>query len=178
MNINLIPGKITRIIDASKASQDNLASVSHLMNLYDACATNAVSKQHIGADQANRCPQTRSIANRTSVSTISSHKSVISYPTSRLDQFPDLPTIVAYKHRSALRPPTGLAAAADELSPTSYLGPRAIPNLFRGGLIGPRGGGIPDDGASDLVGESMNGGGNGREWEVDAASALIRIIAA
>ncbi|GJY86944.1 hypothetical protein Tco_0500970 [Tanacetum coccineum] len=41
-----------------------------------------------------------------------------------------------------------------------------------------KGGGIPDDGASDLVGESMKGGGNGREWEVDAASALNRIIAA
>nr|GFD10845.1 hypothetical protein [Tanacetum cinerariifolium] len=31
------------------------------------------------------------------------------------------------------KPPAGLAAAADELSPTSYLGPRAISNLFRGG---------------------------------------------
>ncbi|GJU50971.1 hypothetical protein Tco_1220526 [Tanacetum coccineum] len=40
-----------------------------------------------------------------------------------------------------------------------------------------KGGGIPNDGASGLVGESMKGGGNGREWEVDAASALIRIIA-
>nr|GEV90586.1 hypothetical protein [Tanacetum cinerariifolium] len=29
----------------------------------------------------------------------------------------------------------GLAAAADELSPTSYLGPRAISNLFRGGKV-------------------------------------------
>ncbi|GJU25188.1 hypothetical protein Tco_1163809 [Tanacetum coccineum] len=29
-------------------------------------------------------------------------------------------------------------------------------------------------GASGLVGESMKGGGNGREWEVAAASALIR----
>ncbi|GJR64116.1 hypothetical protein Tco_0010181 [Tanacetum coccineum] len=33
-------------------------------------------------------------------------------------------------------------------------------------LIWGRGGGYPDDGASDLVGESMKGGGNGREWEV------------
>ncbi|GJZ86245.1 hypothetical protein Tco_0657855 [Tanacetum coccineum] len=33
------------------------------------------------------------------------------------------------------RPPAGLAAAAAELSPTSYLGPRAIPNLFRGGRL-------------------------------------------
>ncbi|GKA00577.1 hypothetical protein Tco_0673127 [Tanacetum coccineum] len=33
-------------------------------------------------------------------------------------------------------------------------------------------------GASGLVGESMKGGGNGREWEVAAASALIRIMAA
>ncbi|GKG52439.1 hypothetical protein Tco_0547314, partial [Tanacetum coccineum] len=39
-------------------------------------------------------------------------------------------------------------------------------------------GGIPDNGASDLVGESMKGGGNGSEWEVDTASALSRIIAA
>ncbi|GJV79688.1 hypothetical protein Tco_1515558 [Tanacetum coccineum] len=37
-----------------------------------------------------------------------------------------------------------------------------------------KGGGIPNDGASSLVGESMKGGGNGREWEVDAPSALIR----
>nr|GFB52816.1 hypothetical protein [Tanacetum cinerariifolium] len=29
-------------------------------------------------------------------------------------------------------PPAGLAAVADELSPTSYLGPRAISNLFLG----------------------------------------------
>nr|GFC88818.1 hypothetical protein [Tanacetum cinerariifolium] len=34
---------------------------------------------------------------------------------------------------SALKPPAGLAAAVDELSPTSYLGPRAISNLFQGG---------------------------------------------
>ncbi|GKG40975.1 hypothetical protein Tco_0470187, partial [Tanacetum coccineum] len=33
-------------------------------------------------------------------------------------------------------------------------------------------------GASGLVGESMKGGGNGSEWEVSAASALIRIVAA
>ncbi|GJY82296.1 hypothetical protein Tco_0495672 [Tanacetum coccineum] len=33
-------------------------------------------------------------------------------------------------------------------------------------------------GASGLVGESMKGGGNGREWEVAAASALIRIVMA
>ncbi|GKB75566.1 hypothetical protein Tco_0942461, partial [Tanacetum coccineum] len=41
-----------------------------------------------------------------------------------------------------------------------------------------KGGGIPDGGASDLVGESMKDGGNGREWEVDLASALSQIIAA
>ncbi|GKC78125.1 hypothetical protein Tco_1128899, partial [Tanacetum coccineum] len=35
---------------------------------------------------------------------------------------------------------------------------------------------VPDDGASDLVWESMMGGGNGSEWEVDGASALSRII--
>nr|GFD49057.1 hypothetical protein [Tanacetum cinerariifolium] len=34
-----------------------------------------------------------------------------------------------------LKPPAGLAAAADELSPTSYLGPRVIYNLFRGGKV-------------------------------------------
>ncbi|GKD43651.1 hypothetical protein Tco_1268296 [Tanacetum coccineum] len=39
-------------------------------------------------------------------------------------------------------------------------------------------GGVPDDGASGLVWESMMGGGNGSKWEVDAASALSRIIAA
>ncbi|GJR81166.1 hypothetical protein Tco_0151951 [Tanacetum coccineum] len=39
-------------------------------------------------------------------------------------------------------------------------------------------GGVPDDGASDLVWESMMGGGNGSEWEVDRASALSRIIVA
>ncbi|GKB13051.1 hypothetical protein Tco_0846974 [Tanacetum coccineum] len=67
---------------------------------------------------------------------------------------------------------------------TSYLGPRVIPNLFRGGKVTSglsslrlaegssnggdevgigmgKGGGIPDDGASDLVGESMKGGGLG-----------------
>nr|GEZ89137.1 hypothetical protein [Tanacetum cinerariifolium] len=60
------------------------------------------------------------------------------------------------RRTSALRPPAGLAAAADELSPTSYPGPRAIPSLFRGA---DKGGGIPDEGASDLVGESMKGGG-------------------
>nr|GFD41156.1 hypothetical protein [Tanacetum cinerariifolium] len=31
------------------------------------------------------------------------------------------------------KPPAGLAAAVDELSPTSYLGPKAISNFFRGG---------------------------------------------
>ncbi|GKG02851.1 hypothetical protein Tco_0310487, partial [Tanacetum coccineum] len=39
-------------------------------------------------------------------------------------------------------------------------------------------GGIPDDGASGLVWESMIGGGNDSKWEVDAASALSQIIAA
>nr|GFC14385.1 hypothetical protein [Tanacetum cinerariifolium] len=32
------------------------------------------------------------------------------------------------------RPPAGLAAA-DELSPTSYPGPRAIPSFFQGGKV-------------------------------------------
>ncbi|GJR86685.1 hypothetical protein Tco_0210696 [Tanacetum coccineum] len=58
------------------------------------------------------------------------------------------------------RPPAGLAAAADELSPTSYLGPRAIPNLFRGGKV-TSGVGILINGASGLVGESMKDGGEG-----------------
>ncbi|GJS79793.1 hypothetical protein Tco_0729674 [Tanacetum coccineum] len=39
-------------------------------------------------------------------------------------------------------------------------------------------GGVSGDGASGLVWESMMGGGNGSEWEVDAALALILIIAA
>ncbi|GJX09440.1 hypothetical protein Tco_0199299 [Tanacetum coccineum] len=84
----------------------------------------------------------------------------------------------------------GLAVGADELSPTSYLGPRAIPNLFRGGKVtsglsalwlvesrckggdevgsgmGKSGrvpdGGVPDDGVSALVWESMICGGG--EW--------------
>ncbi|GJY36944.1 hypothetical protein Tco_0422322 [Tanacetum coccineum] len=74
-----------------------------------------------------------------------------------------------------------LAAAADELSLTSYLEPRAIPNLFQGGKVTSglsslrlvegssnggddvgagmgKSGGVPDDGASDLVWESMMGG--------------------
>nr|GFD63609.1 hypothetical protein [Tanacetum cinerariifolium] len=34
-----------------------------------------------------------------------------------------------------LKPPAGLAAAVDELSPTSYLGPKAISSLFRGGKV-------------------------------------------
>ncbi|GKA74789.1 hypothetical protein Tco_0781091, partial [Tanacetum coccineum] len=37
-------------------------------------------------------------------------------------------------------------------------------------------GGVPDDGVACLVWESMMGGGNGSEWEVDAALALSRII--
>ncbi|GJU08015.1 hypothetical protein Tco_1124445 [Tanacetum coccineum] len=67
-----------------------------------------------------------------------------------------------YKTKSALRPPVGLAAAADELSPTSRDNNAS--------------GGVPDDGAAGLVWESMKGGGNGSEWEVDVASALSRII--
>ncbi|GKG17794.1 hypothetical protein Tco_0372092 [Tanacetum coccineum] len=80
-------------------------------------------------------------------------------------------------------------AAADELSLTSYARPRAIRNLFQGGKVtsgvsslrsveSKCKGGVPDDGAAGLVWESMMGGGNGSEWEVDAASALSRIIAA
>ncbi|GKD04516.1 hypothetical protein Tco_1179490, partial [Tanacetum coccineum] len=86
---------------------------------------------------------------------------------------------MATKLLFALRPPAGLAAAAAELSPTSYLGPRAIPNLFRGGRLtsglsslrlakGSNNGGneVGADvgmggGVSGLVGESMKGGGNG-----------------
>ncbi|GKA06606.1 gag-pol polyprotein [Tanacetum coccineum] len=91
-----------------------------------------------------------------------------------------------------------------ELSPTSYLGPRAIPNLFRGGKVTSglsalrsvesrykggdevgssmgKSGGVPDGevpngGVFALVWESMICGGG--EWEVDGASALSRIIAA
>ncbi|GKB69679.1 hypothetical protein Tco_0931091 [Tanacetum coccineum] len=103
-------------------------------------------------------------------------------------------------------PKFDLAAGADKLSVISYLGPRAIHNLFRGGKktsslsylwlvegsskggddvgadIGRSGGvpdgGVPNGGASNLVQESMMGGGNGSEWEVDGDSALNRIIAA
>nr|GFC08921.1 hypothetical protein [Tanacetum cinerariifolium] len=59
------------------------------------------------------------------------------------------------------------SAAADELSPTSYLGPRAISNLFRGGK--------GTSGLSSLRLEegSCDGGG-----EVEAASSLSRIMAA
>ncbi|GKF42950.1 hypothetical protein Tco_0126292, partial [Tanacetum coccineum] len=39
-------------------------------------------------------------------------------------------------------------------------------------------GGVPDDGASNLMWESMMGGGNDSEWEVDGASALSQIITA
>ncbi|GJQ95644.1 hypothetical protein Tco_0006783 [Tanacetum coccineum] len=39
-------------------------------------------------------------------------------------------------------------------------------------------GGVPDGSVSDLVWESMMGGGNGSEWEVDGASALSQIIEA
>ncbi|GKD24378.1 hypothetical protein Tco_1230592, partial [Tanacetum coccineum] len=86
---------------------------------------------------------------------------------------------------SALRHPAGQAAATYELSPTSYPGLRAIPNLFRGGKVTSglsslrlaegssnggdevgtdmgKGGGIPDNGASDLPNERIGlGGGAG-----------------
>ncbi|GKG23490.1 hypothetical protein Tco_0391526, partial [Tanacetum coccineum] len=66
----------------------------------------------------------------------------------------------------------GLAVAADELSPTSYVGPRAIPNLFRGGKVNSGlsslrsveskcKGVVLDDAAAGLVWKSMVGGGNG-----------------
>ncbi|GKG13218.1 hypothetical protein Tco_0350178, partial [Tanacetum coccineum] len=78
------------------------------------------------------------------------------------------------------------AAAADELSPVSYLGPRVIPNLFQGGKVtsgmsslrsveSKCKGSVPDDGASGLVWESMMGGGNGSEWEV---LVMIRVVVA
>nr|GFD51702.1 hypothetical protein [Tanacetum cinerariifolium] len=53
-------------------------------------------------------------------------------------------------------------AAADELSPISYLGPKAIPNFFRGGKV--------TFGLSSLrlAEGSCDGGG----WEVEAASSL------
>nr|GFD51426.1 hypothetical protein [Tanacetum cinerariifolium] len=68
---------------------------------------------------------------------------------------------------SALRPPAGLAAAADELSPTSYPGPRAIPSFFQGGKV--------TSGLSSMRLEE--GGCNGGD-EVEAASARSRIIEA
>ncbi|GKA32836.1 hypothetical protein Tco_0719203 [Tanacetum coccineum] len=77
-----------------------------------------------------------------------------------------------------MKPPVGQAAAADELSLTSYLGPKAKHNLFRGckqtsSLSAPwsaegsskdgnevgsgmgKSGGVPDGGVSALVWESM-----------------------
>ncbi|GKG61146.1 hypothetical protein Tco_0616962, partial [Tanacetum coccineum] len=39
-------------------------------------------------------------------------------------------------------------------------------------------GGVPDGVASGLVWEGMMGGGNGSEWDVDAASTLSLIIVA
>ncbi|GKG14187.1 hypothetical protein Tco_0353787, partial [Tanacetum coccineum] len=94
----------------------------------------------------------------------------------------DMSTSISSQVSSTLKPPEGLAVGADELSPTSYLGPRVIPNLFRGGKVtsGPsalqsiesrckggdevgsgmgKSGGVRDGGASDLVWESMMGGG-------------------
>ncbi|GKF09997.1 hypothetical protein Tco_0044221 [Tanacetum coccineum] len=73
----------------------------------------------------------------------------------------------------ALRPLAGgIGPAADELSLTSYVGPRVIPNLFQGGkvtsclsslwLVESKGkGGVLDDGAAGPMWESMMGGGNG-----------------
>nr|GFD39729.1 hypothetical protein [Tanacetum cinerariifolium] len=55
-----------------------------------------------------------------------------------------------------------------ELSPTSYLGPRAISNLFRGGKV--------TSGLSSL--QLAEGSCNGGEWEVEAASSHSRIMAA
>ncbi|GKB41365.1 hypothetical protein Tco_0886307 [Tanacetum coccineum] len=107
--------------------------------------------------------------------------------------------MVATKPQSALKPLVDLAAIANELSPTSYLGPKAKHNIFRGGkqtlgLSAPwsvegsskdgdevgsgmgKSGGVPDGGVSALVWESMICGSG--EWEVDGASALSRIMAA
>nr|GFD50943.1 hypothetical protein [Tanacetum cinerariifolium] len=56
----------------------------------------------------------------------------------------------------------GLAAAAYDLSPTSYLGPRAIPSFFRGGKV--------TSGLSSLrLAEGSCNGGD----EVEAASSHI-----
>ncbi|GJR99435.1 hypothetical protein Tco_0315944 [Tanacetum coccineum] len=57
-----------------------------------------------------------------------------------------------------------VAAAAAELSPTSYLGPRAKPNLFRGGEGGDSGKGIW--GGDEDHGDSGDAGGE------DIASSL------
>nr|GFB17800.1 hypothetical protein [Tanacetum cinerariifolium] len=54
------------------------------------------------------------------------------------------------------------------LSPTSYLGPRAISNLFQGGKV--------TSGLSFL--RLAEGSYNGGEWEVEAASSLSRIMVA
>ncbi|GKG25748.1 hypothetical protein Tco_0398894, partial [Tanacetum coccineum] len=67
----------------------------------------------------------------------------------------------------------------------SYLGPRAIPNLFRGGKVTSGlsalrsvesrcKGGVPDDGVFGLVWESMICGGG--EWEVRVVILVVVIL--
>ncbi|GJZ52691.1 hypothetical protein Tco_0607576, partial [Tanacetum coccineum] len=54
------------------------------------------------------------------------------------------------------------SSGADELSPTSYLGPRAIPNLFRGGKVTSGLAGGRDDtgkGGDTGSGDSIEGSG-------------------
>ncbi|GJS31343.1 hypothetical protein Tco_0491963 [Tanacetum coccineum] len=105
---------------------------------------------------------------------------------------PDLPIHSSYKaivcSKTSITESSQLRA--DELSPTYIQGPRAlIPKPLRcvckvysglsslrltegssngGDEVGTdidKGGSIPNDGASSLVGESMKGGSNSREWQ-------------
>ncbi|GJY33008.1 hypothetical protein Tco_0417477 [Tanacetum coccineum] len=70
-------------------------------------------------------------------------------------------------------------------SPTFVSRPRAIPNLFRGGKVtsglsstmlveSKMQGWFPDDVQLDQVWESIIGGGNGSEWELDHSSSIAQ----
>nr|GFC42834.1 hypothetical protein [Tanacetum cinerariifolium] len=98
-------------------------------------------------------------------------------PVTTLDSgfVPARPT--AYTLAGALFLPPWLPclAAADELSPTSYLGPRAISNLFRGGLGGGAGANMGEGGDSigGSGGKGICGGGEDQGDNVDAGGEDI-----
>ncbi|GJY15066.1 hypothetical protein Tco_0385488 [Tanacetum coccineum] len=95
----------------------------------------------------------------------------------------DSPSSIVATNAIVCTPKTssGLLASEQQMSSLYLISrtKRAIPNIFEVELIMGKSGGYPVV-VDNLIwwGESMKGGGNGREWEVDAASALIRIIAA